>query len=137
MSGWLTRRHGWLRQQQQRSSSSRSAGLAYTQDTIPERRAPPAARCACCTAAGINAYVAYQVVGQYGTGELTYSQAMTAIFIEGWIFVLLSITGVRGGIVKYMPKSIAMASSGGLAGLLSLYACVRVRGARRGACGRL
>lgn len=27
--------------------------------------------------------------------------------------MLLSITGVRGGIIKYMPKSIAMASSGG------------------------
>ena len=26
--------------------------------------------------------------------------------------MLLSVTGVRGGIVKYMPKSIAMASSG-------------------------
>ena len=64
-------------------------------------------------AAGINAYVAYQVVGQFGEGELTYEQAMAAIFVEGWIFVLLSITGVRGGIVKYMPKSIAMASSGG------------------------
>ena len=37
---------------------------------------------------------------------------MTAIFVEGWIFILLSITGVRGGIVKYMPKSIALASSG-------------------------
>ena len=63
--------------------------------------------------AGINAYVAYQVVGQFGEGELTYEQAMAAIFVEGWIFALLSITGVRGGIVKYMPKSIAMASSGG------------------------
>lgn len=65
------------------------------------------------TPPGINAYVAYQVVGQFGVGELTYQQAMAAIFVEGWIFVLLSLTGVRGGLVKYMPKSIAMASSGG------------------------
>ena len=64
------------------------------------------------THAGINAYVAYQVVGQFGSGKLTYQQAMTAIFVEGWIFILLSITGVRGGIVKFMPKSIALASSG-------------------------
>lgn len=48
--------------------------------------------------------------------QLTYSQAMTAIFIEGWIFVILSVTGVRGGIVKYMPKNIAMATSGGCGG---------------------
>lgn len=148
--------------------------------------------------------MAYQVVGQFGDGELSYEQAMTAIFIEvgapptgvdglctslhavhvaartgaaglctlltqhaalactpvgvrvhesglqawqppacwrdstldppsgatgvadrtlpclvltqGWIFMLLSVTGVRGGIVKYMPKSIAMASSGVQAG---------------------
>ncbi|PSC75740.1 Adenine guanine permease AZG1 [Micractinium conductrix] len=68
---------------------------------------------------GINAYVAYQVVGQYGQGDLTYSQAMTAIFVEGLFFVLLSITGVRGGIVKYMPKSIALASSVGIGMMLA------------------
>ena len=38
---------------------------------------------------------------------------MTAIFVEGWFFILLSVTGVRGGLVKYMPKNIAMATSGG------------------------
>ncbi|PRW05836.1 Adenine guanine permease AZG1 [Chlorella sorokiniana] len=68
---------------------------------------------------GINAYVAYQVVGQFGDGELSYQQAMTAIFIEGWIFMILSVTGVRGGIVKFMPKSIAMASSVGIGMLLA------------------
>ena len=47
--------------------------------------------------------------------QLTYQEAMTALFVEGWIFLVLSFTGVRGGIVKYMPKSIAMASSGWLA----------------------
>ena len=69
-------------------------------------RAAPAHR------AGINAYVAYQVVGEFGQGELTYEQTMAVIFVEGWIFVVLSVTGVRGGIIKYMPKCIALASSG-------------------------
>ena len=52
--------------------------------------------------------------------QLTYQEAMTALFVEGWIFLLLSFTGVRGGIVKYMPKSIAMASSGRLVGSTEL-----------------
>ncbi|KDD74028.1 hypothetical protein H632_c1638p0, partial [Helicosporidium sp. ATCC 50920] len=68
---------------------------------------------------GINAYVAYQVVGQFSQGELTYEQAMAAIFVEGWIFVLLSVTGVRGGIIKYMPKTIALATSVGIGLMLA------------------
>ncbi|GAB4816680.1 hypothetical protein N2152v2_003726 [Parachlorella kessleri] len=68
---------------------------------------------------GISAYVAYTVVGQYGQGTLTYQEAMTALFVEGWIFLVLSFTGVRGGLVKYMPKSIAMASSVGIGLLLA------------------
>jgi hypothetical protein len=72
---------------------------------------------------GITAYVSYQVVGQYGAGQLSFSQTMTAVFVEGFIFMVLSVSGVRGGIIKYMPKSIAMASSGG-------------RGRRRGCRGR-
>ncbi|GAB4814177.1 hypothetical protein N2152v2_001223 [Parachlorella kessleri] len=68
---------------------------------------------------GISAYVAYQVIGAYGEGHLTYSETMTAIFVEGWIFILLSITGVRGGLVKFMPKNVAMASSVGIGLLLA------------------
>lgn len=66
---------------------------------------------------GINIYVAYQVVSQ---DILTYEQAMVAIFIEGWIFILLSVTGVRGGIITMLPKNIAFASSVGIGLLLAL-----------------
>jgi hypothetical protein len=66
--------------------------------------------------AGINIYVAYQVVGQ---GDLTYEQAMTAIFVEGWIFILLSLTGVRGGIIKYMPPCVSFGTSVGIGLLLA------------------
>lgn len=68
---------------------------------------------------GIAAYVAYQVVGIYGAGELTYEETMATIFIESWIFILLSITGVRGGLIKYMPKTVALASSVGIGLLLA------------------
>ena len=68
---------------------------------------------------GVNAYVAYQVIGVFGRGELTYEQTMATIFVESWIFILLSITGVRGGIIKFMPKTVALASSVGIGLLLA------------------
>jgi AGZA family xanthine/uracil permease-like MFS transporter len=41
----------------------------------------------------INAYFTYSVVGFYGTGMITYQQALAAVFIEGWIFIFISLTG--------------------------------------------
>jgi len=73
---------------------------------------------------GINVYFAYQVVGQ---NVLTYEQALVAIFIEGWIFIVLSLTGVRGLIMKHMPTSIAFSGSVGM-GLLLAYTGLRSLG---------
>jgi AGZA family xanthine/uracil permease-like MFS transporter len=70
---------------------------------------------------GINIYVAYQVVSQ---GLLTYEQALTAIFLEGWIFIALSMTGIRGGLIRMMPQNIAFASSVGI-GLLLAFSGLR------------
>jgi len=58
----------------------------------------------------VSSHVSYSCVPP--SLQLTYSETMTAIFVEGWIFIVLSITGVRGGLVKFMPKNVAMASSG-------------------------
>ncbi|WIA38688.1 hypothetical protein OEZ86_001993 [Tetradesmus obliquus] len=63
---------------------------------------------------GINAYFTYSVVGFYGTGMITYQQALAAVFIEGWIFILISLTGVRGKLVSLVPKSIMLATAGGI-----------------------
>eukprot|EP00879_Flechtneria_rotunda_P028146 GHRR01030225.1.p1 GENE.GHRR01030225.1~~GHRR01030225.1.p1 ORF type:complete len:225 (+),score=33.25 GHRR01030225.1:721-1395(+) len=63
---------------------------------------------------GINAYFAYTVVGFYGTGMLTYQEALAAVFIEGWIFIAISLTGVRGRLVSLIPKSIMLATAGGI-----------------------
>jgi len=73
---------------------------------------------------GINVYFAYQVVGQ---DVLTYGQALVAIFIEGWIFIVLSLTGVRGLVMKHMPTSIAFSGSVGM-GLLLAYTGLRSLG---------
>lgn len=70
---------------------------------------------------GINIYVAYQVVAQ---DLLTYQQAMVAIFLEGWLFIFISMTGIRGGIIRLMPGNIAYASSVGI-GLLLAFSGLR------------
>jgi AGZA family xanthine/uracil permease-like MFS transporter len=32
--------------------------------------------------------------------QVTYQEALAAIFIEGWIFIILSLTGVRQGLIR-------------------------------------
>jgi AGZA family xanthine/uracil permease-like MFS transporter len=69
---------------------------------------------------GLNAYFAYQVVGFHGTGRLTYGQALAAVFIEGFIFIFLSLIGMRRWLVRMLPKSIKVASGCGIGLFLSL-----------------
>ena len=38
---------------------------------------------------------------------------MSAIFIEGWVFLLLTVTGARAKLITYVPRSIALAMSAG------------------------
>lgn len=63
---------------------------------------------------GLNAYFAYQVVGFHGTGRVSYRLALTAVFVEGWIFVALSLLGMRQWLVKVIPPSIKIASGVGI-----------------------
>ena len=69
---------------------------------------------------GLNAYFAYQVVGFHGTGRLTYGQALAAVFVEGFIFIFLSLIGMRQWLVRMLPKSIKVASGCGIGLFLSL-----------------
>ena len=32
--------------------------------------------------------------------QVSYQEALAAIFIEGWIFIVLSLTGVRQGLIR-------------------------------------
>jgi AGZA family xanthine/uracil permease-like MFS transporter len=63
---------------------------------------------------GLNAYFAYQVVGFHGTGAVPYRLALTAIFIEGFIIMFLSLIGMRQWLVKTIPASIKVASGVGI-----------------------
>lgn len=71
-------------------------------------------------AMGINAYLAYQLVGFNGTGPITYELAMTAVFAEGFIFVGLSIFGIRQWLARIIPASIKIACGAGIGLFLTL-----------------
>ena len=62
----------------------------------------------------VNAYFAFSVVGFNGTGSITYREALAAVFLEGWIFLFLSIFGVRQWLARNIPKSLALATGTGI-----------------------
>ncbi|KAI0021866.1 xanthine/uracil permease family protein-like protein [Xylariomycetidae sp. FL0641] len=55
---------------------------------------------------GLNAYFTYQVVGWHGTGSVPYRIALTAVFVEGFIFMFLALTGMRQWLVRMIPATI-------------------------------
>ena len=69
---------------------------------------------------GLNAYFTYQVVGVKGMGSVNYRVALTAVFIEGWIFMFLALTGLRHWLVKIIPGTIKIASGVGIGLFLTL-----------------
>ena len=58
---------------------------------------------------GLNAYFAYTVVLGYG---YSWQAALTAVFAEGIIFIVLSLTNVREAIFNSIPVSLKSAVSG-------------------------
>ncbi|KAI1853547.1 hypothetical protein JX265_004122 [Neoarthrinium moseri] len=63
---------------------------------------------------GLNAYFTYQVVGWHGSGLVPYRIALTAVFVEGFIFMFLALTGLRQWLVKMIPATIKTASGVGI-----------------------
>ncbi|KAK2647502.1 hypothetical protein Ddye_014991 [Dipteronia dyeriana] len=63
---------------------------------------------------GTNAYFAYTVVGFHGSGTVPYKSALTAIFIEGLIFLFISAVGLRAKLAKLVPKPVRISSSAGI-----------------------
>ncbi|KAF2866730.1 permease family-domain-containing protein [Massariosphaeria phaeospora] len=63
---------------------------------------------------GLNAYFAYQIVGYHGQGIISYNLALTAVFVEGFIFIFLSLIGMRQWLVKVIPVSLKIACACGI-----------------------
>lgn len=89
---------------------------------------------------GLNAYLAYdvssgrlvslpdlsaystasQVVGFHGTGRVPYEVAMTAIFIEGFIFLGMTLLGMRQWLARAIPRPIKVATGVGIGLFLTI-----------------
>ena len=60
---------------------------------------------------GLNAYFAFTVVGQ---NKIPWEIALTAVFVEGIIFILLSLFKVREAVVNAIPKNMKYAVTAGI-----------------------
>lgn len=60
---------------------------------------------------GLNAYLAYTVVGEMG---ISWQLALFAVFVEGLIFIVLSLTNVREAIFNAIPLSLKKGVSVGI-----------------------
>lgn len=69
---------------------------------------------------GLNAYFTYQVVGVNGSGVVSYRLALTAVFVEGLIFIVLSVFGLRQWLARTIPRSLKIASGAGIGLYLAL-----------------
>src|SRR6478735_2817615 len=68
---------------------------------------------------GLNAYFTYTIVGYHGSGKVPCETALAAVFIEGVIFFVLSLFGVRQWLARIIPMSIKVAMGCGI----GLYLC--------------
>jgi len=60
---------------------------------------------------GINAFISFTIVGAMG---FTYEQALAAVFISGILFMLLTVTGLRGRIIESIPPVLKFSISAGI-----------------------
>ena len=60
---------------------------------------------------GLNAFFAYTVVGQMG---YSWQVALGAVFLEGILFLILSLTSVREAIFNCIPPALKFGVSGGI-----------------------
>lgn len=63
---------------------------------------------------GLNAYFTYNVVGYHGSGLVSYEAALTAVFVEGFVFVALTVVGLRQWLARALPSSIKLATGVGI-----------------------
>jgi AGZA family xanthine/uracil permease-like MFS transporter len=69
---------------------------------------------------GLNAYFTFNVVGVHGSGPVPYGVALTAVFVEGWVFVALTLFGIRQWLARAIPASIKLATGVGIGLYLSI-----------------
>jgi len=68
---------------------------------------------------GMNAYFTYTVVGWRGTGSVPYKSALTAVLIEGFLFLILSASGARFALAKLIPDPLRYSIAPGIGAFLA------------------
>ncbi|KAL9228415.1 hypothetical protein vseg_004001 [Gypsophila vaccaria] len=63
---------------------------------------------------GPNAYLAYNLVGFHGSGPLSYQTALAVVLVEGIIFLLIAIFGLRAKLARLIPKPVRLACAAGI-----------------------
>ena len=66
---------------------------------------------------GLNAYFTFGVVGTLG---VSWQVALAAVFIEGLLFLILALTGIRGALLHAIPAPIKIATMGGIGLFLAM-----------------
>ena len=66
---------------------------------------------------GLNAFFAFGVVGAMG---VSWQMALAAVFVEGVLFLVLSLTGVRTALLNAIPVSIKLGATGGIGLFLAI-----------------
>jgi AGZA family xanthine/uracil permease-like MFS transporter len=46
--------------------------------------------------------------------QVTYEEALAAVFVEAWIFIFISLIGLRGRLIELVPKHIMLATAVGI-----------------------
>lgn len=69
---------------------------------------------------GLVSYFTFRVVGVRGTGAVPYDIALTATFTEGWVFLGLTLLGLRQWLARALPQSIKLATGVGIGMFLTI-----------------
>jgi AGZA family xanthine/uracil permease-like MFS transporter len=64
-------------------------------------------------------FIQYSVVGFRGTDKVSYEAAVTAVLIEGAIFLVLALTGARYAIIKLIPDPVKAATPAAIGAFLA------------------
>ncbi|CAB4280572.1 unnamed protein product [Prunus armeniaca] len=63
---------------------------------------------------GPNAYLAYNLVGFHGTGNMSYQTALAVVLVEGCVFLAISAFGIREKLARLIPQPVRLACAAGI-----------------------
>jgi AGZA family xanthine/uracil permease-like MFS transporter len=66
---------------------------------------------------GLNAYFTFGVVGAMG---VEWQVALAAVFVEGLLFLVLALTGIRGALLRAIPAPVKIATMSGIGLFLAM-----------------